>query len=209
MSLLFPPIFDVTSLGKLPKELELIINYINSLDDTITKLLESDEQDFEHRLKQTETDFLACMVQIASAIASSKDPSKVIIQLNEIYFSALAQIENEISQEKSLGNPAAIAVLNSTEIIRDYFNLFFNENIEIYLPEYNPAFRAYVILAVCISSLMKIIKNKNRNYKNSSKLIKKCQDNIWTLESYVETIEIENDPEQRQILERVKSTEAQ
>ena len=78
--------------------------------------MESDEDDFEHRLQQNEIDFFSCMAQIASAIALHKNPSQIVKQLNEIYFSALSQIEQEISQEKSLDNPATTAVIDATEI---------------------------------------------------------------------------------------------
>jgi hypothetical protein len=203
MSLLFPLI----SFNKIPKELEIIIPYINSLENTIIKLLESSVMDFEYKFQQTEIDFFSSMAQIASAIVLHKNPQQLVKQLNEIYFSALAQIEDEISQEKVRGSPAAIAVIDATERIRDYFSLIFDTTINTYLPEYKPAFDAYVKLSVCICSLMKIIKYKNKRYtKNIAKLIQKCQDYTWKLESYVETIEIETDPEQSKILENIKAT---
>jgi hypothetical protein len=209
MSLLFIPIPNIISINKLPQELELIISHINSLDIEITKLLETNEDNFEDKLRQTEKSFSSCMAQIASAIALSKNPSNLIRQLSEIYSSGLIQIQEDISLEISQENTAAITLNNSLDIIRDYFTLIFNGNTKLYLPEYNPAFDAYVALSVCISSLMKIIKNKNKYTKNLSKLLQKCQDYAWKLESYVETIEIEIDPEQAKILERIKAGETQ
>jgi hypothetical protein len=53
---------------------------------------------------------------------------------------------------------------------------------------------------------MAILENHSHaSIKNRNRLVEKCQLHTKELEGYVETIEIETDPQQREILNRVKS----
>jgi hypothetical protein len=192
-----------TPLDNLPEEIRAMIPYIKSLQDTITTLLDSDERDFEYRFTQTKMEFLSRMAQLGLIIGVRNDGVDIIKLLNETYSSVLSQIDDEISQQKSLGEPAAVAIAYAIEIIRDYFNLVYNTDIDIYIPEYNPAFDSYLDLSVCVSALVRA--NEDGKYKKHlDRLTRRCQEYAWQLESYVETIEIETDPEQKSILDRVK-----
>ena len=203
MSLLPPIILPPDMLEKLPLELRIIVPYVNSLRNTITHLLESNEDEFEDRYIQTKMEFLKSMVQVGLAIKDHKDFAK---QLGEVYSSFSSKLEDRLSEEKRLGNHTVLAIINANEILLDFFNLALNPNIDISVPEYAPAFDPYLDLMVCLSTLVHAIENRREaGYeRNLPKLTQRCQGNTWKLESYVETIEIESDPEQKAILERVK-----
>jgi len=203
MSLLPPIILPPDMLEKLPPELRIITPYVNSLRNTITNLLGSNEDDFEDKYTQTKMEFLKGMVQVGLAIKDRKDFAK---QLGEAYSSFYSQLEDRLSQEKRLGDPTVLAIINANEILLDFFNLALNPNVNISVPEYAPAFDPYLDLTVCLSTLVQAIENRREaGYeRNLTKLTQRCQENTWKLESYVETIEIETDPEQKAILERVK-----
>lgn len=202
MSLLPPIIPHSDILEKLPKELAIIVSYVISLRNTITQLLESNEEEFEGRFTQTKMELLKYLVQADLAIKDHKD---VIEQLSEIYSATSTQLEDKLSEEGWLGNPVVVAIANANEIILDFFKLALDPNINISVLEYAPAFESYLDLSVCFTALVQATENKNSDReRNLRKLTQRCQESTWKLESYVETIEIETDPEQRVILERVK-----
>jgi hypothetical protein len=197
-------------LDKLPEEIRtMIMAYTNGLDEKISLLLISDE-DFENRYMQTIMDFVYCMAQIGHFIADRKDAQNIMKQLNEIFPSALSKIENKFKEKPFDNAGVSTAVVNAIEIISNYSDITINQAIA-YKPEYFPAFEAYINLSICLAALDKIVKNTDNDIyqKNSTKLIRRCQHYTKKLESYVETIEIESDPEQRVILERVKGTSTQ
>jgi hypothetical protein len=200
---LIPPIVkpDKTHVTKLPREVKVIMSYIDTLDAPIVEMLTSDKQDFEATFERTKMNFLFCMAQIGAVIGSHKDAPNLIKRLNKIYSQSLSHVKYNISKSKK--NPLSDAIIGGVEVISNYFDLMINPKFNAYSPEYSPAFVSYVELSVCISALIKILQDPIAKKKNVSVLIKKCRNSAQVLESYVETIEIEGDPEQKEILKRV------
>lgn len=198
MSLLPPIILPSDMLEKLPG-LRVIVPYLNSLSNTITNLLGSNEneKEFEERYTQTKIEFLKYMVQTGLAVQHHKDFAK---DLREVYSSFSTQLGDRLSQERRLDKTTVLAIINANEILLDFFNLALNPNIDMSVPKYTPAIDPYLNLIVCVSTLVQATGYE----RNLTKLTDRCRENTWKLESYVETIEIESDPEQRAILDRVK-----
>jgi hypothetical protein len=181
-------------LMKLPEELKIIIPYITSLRNEIAILLKSNENEFEHIVIKTQREFSKYALLVGLALKDSN-----IKQLIQFYSSFSSQFKDKLSGK----NTIALPINNANEIIADYFRLSSDAKINIFA-EYPEAFATYLDVAFYCTVLIQAIENKNANQNIVSKLIKRCQENTWKLEGYVSTIEIETDPEQRAILERVQ-----
>ena len=188
LALLVPPIMSDSNMRKLPKELAIIISYA-----TIRDLLNSSEGEYENIFNETKMQFLKY-----SALVGMTLKDKDIKRLVNIYSSSLSQLE-ELAQR---GDPVILALTNANDMIADFSRLIF-PSIETFLPQYTDAFEPYLDLLVSCTVLLQVNENKNTNQRNISKLTQRCQENIWKLEGYIDTIEIETDPKQRAILERI------
>jgi hypothetical protein len=181
-----------SNMQKLPKELAIIIPYATRLRNTITTLLDSNEGEFENIFNEITAEFLKYSVLVTSTL---KD--KQIEQIVAIYSSSLSQLK-----ELAHDDPVVLVLMNANDMILDFFSLAFDPNI---LPQYADAFEPYLDLLVCCTVLLQVIENRNIDQRNVEKLTQRCRENICKLEGYIDTIEIESDPEQRAILEHVKS----
>lgn len=92
--------------------------------------------------------------------------------------------------------------------MRNYLALILSKLDVIIRDKYKEslAFQNLVNLALCIGILDEIRKEDSMTNKLIvDKLIQKCKEEALQLESFVETMEIETDPEQMAIFERVKA----
>jgi hypothetical protein len=186
MQVLVPPLMSDSDMQKLPKELTIIIPYVTRLRETITSLLDS-KANFEDVFNEVREQFLKYIVLVASTLKE-----KEIERMMAIYTSSLELKEHD--------NPVVLALKNANDIILEVYSLAFDP----ILPQYADVFEPYIDLLVCCTILLQI-EDRNTNQGYVEKLIERCQENIRKLEGWISTIEIETDPEQRAILERVKS----
>jgi hypothetical protein len=164
-----------------------------------------------------------------------KDNPNVSNSLTELSFSGLDLLRKQLLEstttsstnndsDDSIDNSIIMSILNAIDIIPNYVRLAIDPRISVSVtkPEYYPASVAYINIWVCIFALIAAIARKrarnsdptlalsqqqeNEENWKTKLLIQKCQENTWKLESYIETIEIETDSEQRAILERIKSS---
>jgi hypothetical protein len=196
VSLFVPPI-PKSEINKLDEEYRVVIlRYITPLYDAISDLLECDDNEFEYNFERARTQLL-----VFSAL--------VVMTLGEDHFMTMMKKHLELSSQQhqipQAGTFVVKTLLNANEIIVDFLKLTFDIEYREFLPEYADAFMPLLNLIVYCTILLYIVENKSES-RNISRIIQECEDTAGTLEGWVDTIEIETDPEQRAILERVKQT---
>lgn len=179
----------------------IILRYITPLYEAISNLLECDDNEFEYNFERAKTQLLVFSVL-------------VVMTLGEDHFMTLTKKHLELSsqqrripQVKQVGTSVVQPWINANEIIVDFLRLTFDTEYREFLPEYADAFVPLLNLIVYCNILLYIVENKSKSEsRNISRIIRECEDTAGALEGWVDTIEIETDPEQRAILERVKQT---
>jgi len=196
-------------LDKLPEDLRLTFMQYSELfrNEGIIPLLESSQADFTIRFEQAAKHLLEYMVQIGSIIDSKyKDDPDILNNLLQFDLIGLSAIEKELSAASN--EKLEISLTNAIEVIKDYLVLGADPNTqnEIVKPEYAQAFSAIITMIVSICALTMAITSNTSSYMQKTDLFAQALNHYSReLEDYVETIEIETDPEQKARLERIKT----
>ena len=190
-------------LDKLPEEVrKMLLQSVERMNNTISSLLlKSTEDSFAQNYEQAKREFLKNVISIIFYFIAKPNDIK---ELLEIYFKASSDYENKIADKR----PAIYAtIINAIEIMRNYLVLILSKPDIIIRDEYkeSPAFHNLANLALCIGILDEVSRKEDRetNKLIVNKLVQKCEEEASQLESFVETMEIETDPEQMEIFERV------
>ena len=183
----------------LPEELrKLFLAYIAPLYDAISDLLHSrNDDEFEHNFDKVTSKFLLYSIQTE-------------LTLDEDHVNQLAKTYLEYSSHAATAQtPLAQALNDANEIIANFIRLMIEPNYRDYVPKHHDVFIPYIRLLVYATILIYILNESSETDIQPSvvkKIIRKCQETTWNVEGYVDTIEIDADPEASAALERIKQT---
>lgn len=195
-TLVLVPPMSKSEIDKLSEEERaVILRYITPLHEAISDLLESDGYNFEYNFERTKTQFLMFS-------------SLIVMTLKEDHFITLMRKHFKFSSQRrppQTETPVIQALYNANDVIVDFLRLAFDTQYREFLPEYADALLPLLNLIIYCAVLMYVIENKSES-RNLLRVVQECNDTAGVVEGWVDTIEIETDPEQRAILERVKQT---
>lgn len=178
----------------------------NFQSQTIIPLLESSDADFQMKFIESAGHLGNYFMQIGEFLTEKqKMHPNILGDIIEFNIGSFEAIKDVV---ENLPNDVLIGIANTLEILLNYMMMTNNPKMieEISKPEYEPALGSYLYLLLSISALISIFKYENEHYKKKiNTLLQYCNYYAKELEDYVETMEIENSPEDMQRLEKIKN----
>jgi hypothetical protein len=195
---LVPPI-SKSEIEELPERLrEILLKYITPLYKSISVLLRStNEDEFERNLKAVTSDFLEYSALMGLAL--SEEHRMFVLR----YY--LKHSQGAAAADKTL---LAQTIADANEIIANFIWLTTEPKYLDLIPQHPGVYSPFLKLLVYNTILTYIsdIPEKEVEPSMAKKIIRKTQETTWTVEGYVDTIEILADPEASAALERIKQT---
>ncbi len=184
MQVLFP-LFNcnIKLLDNLPEEIKTgMIDYANQLDEITLLLLMADKNEFDKRYENTFNEFFYCMMSLTKKIMETGRPQQIFSMINEIFSTSQLQTLHRI---KNWDEPRRVVIINAIDTIYEY-NKIINNMPYILESVYFLAFKAYVNIAICISSLDRIATITDKTVQNNKELlIEKCEKYTEELKSII------------------------
>jgi len=193
----------------LPEDIKLTIMAYGELFNKkyITPLLTTTDKDFAWRFQYSASGLYSYLISIGDIIIRKRNQYPNLLKdLMEYNVFALKELSNHfliIDNKKHQD-----IIFNSLDIIQQYGQLSAKPKIESLLDrtEYVPAVESMVYVIVCLVAFVQIvIKRKPFTGKVFRQLLENLQKHSTELESYLETVEIESDPDQMTIFEKTKN----
>ena len=194
----------------LPEDIRTTIFAYSNLfqEKGIIPLLESSEENFEKQFQITSTYLYNYMISVGDLIIQKqKEYPNLLLDLVE--YNTLVLNEFSIELKKFSDYYSFKIILESLTVFQEYLMATMNPKFQSILnsTEYLPAVESMVYVMVCFGCFLQSIKNPKHRAKILALLLDKLLIHKKNLESYVETVEIETDPDQMEIFERTKKFE--
>lgn len=193
--------------NKLPIDVQdYLVNYSDTFQKkVVVPLLECSEVDFPKKFAESAGHLGNYIIQIGSFLdEKQKTFPNIMNDLIEFYIASVEAI-NDIFGD--LPDNVSIGIANVLEILLNYVLIVSDPKMvnKISKPEYEPAIESYLYLLLSISALISIYKYENKHYEQKiNTLLQYCNYYTKELEEFVETMEIEADPEDMKRLEKIK-----
>lgn len=183
-----------SEIEELPEELQrILLKYIDPLYKSISTLLHSPE-DFDRRLKDVTSEYLNYTTLTLMALTEGE----VALLINYLTTGEKRRPTASVSSQEE-------ALTDAIDIIANFIWLTVEPSYRDYVSKYQDVFIPYRNLLVYTAVLGYIVNNPGEIESSIiTKVTDKTKEITGTVEGYVDTIEIEADPEQRAILERIK-----
>ncbi len=196
---LVPPM-SKSAIEELPEELrDIILRYIPPLYEAISKLLQStDNNEFERNYEKM---FQALLLFLDLTFMTMKEHHFRILLKN---YSKYASSQTKLIH---VNTSLVEALVSANDVISNFIRLVLDPKTTDFVPKHSDVFLPYLQLLGYCSILVYVVDNEidvDRYAQNVEKVIRKCQENTEIVESYVDTIEIDADPEARATLEKIK-----
>ena len=193
----------------LPEDIKLTIMAYGELFNKkyIMPLLTTTDKDFDWRFQYSVSGLYSYLLSISDIIIRKQNQYPNLLKdLMEYNVTALRELGHQllIIDDKKYQD----IIFNSLGIIQQYSQLSTEPKIESFLnkTEYVPAVQSMVYVLVCLVAFVQIvIKRKPFKGKIFKLLLENLQKHSTELESYLETVEIESDPDQMTIFEKTKN----
>ena len=196
---LVPPM-SKSAIEELPEELrDIILRYIPPLYEAISKLLQStDNNEFERNYEKM---FQALLLFLDLTFMTMKEHHFRMLLKN---YSKYASSQTKLIH---VNTSLVEALVSANDVISNFIRLVLDPKTTDFVPKHSDVFLPYLQLLGYCSILVYVVDNEidvDRYAQNVEKVIRKCQENTEIVESYVDTIEIDADPEARATLEKIK-----
>ena len=196
---LVPPM-SKSAIEELPEELrDIILRYIPPLYEAISKLLQStDNNEFERNYEKM---FQALLLFLDLTFMTMKEHHFRMLLKN---YSKYAPSQTKLIH---VNTSLVEALVSANDVISNFIRLVLDPKTTDFVPKHSDVFLPYLQLLGYCSILVYVVDNEidvDTYAQNVEKVIRKCQENTEIVESYVDTIEIDADPEARATLEKIK-----
>jgi len=203
MSNVLVPLMSKSEIEELPEELrKILLKYVTPLYDSLYKsipvLLGSTNIDeFERNFKIVTSDVLEYSVLMGLALSEEQRMRVVTYYLKH-------------SRVATAADKTALAriIADANEIIANFIWLNIEPKYQDLIPDHPGVYSPFLHLVVYnfILTYINDVSEKELEPSMVSKIKLMTQEATWTVEGYVDTIEILGDPEARTALERIRQT---
>jgi hypothetical protein len=199
---LLPPM-SRSEIEELPEELQKIfLVYIVSLNKAISMLLHArDDEEFERNFKDVMLELFKYCASLELAL--SEERLNLILKNYLAFFS---QTGFTIQGQTPLVHTVVQVLDEASRVIANFVRLVLEPDYRDHVPNHPDALGPYMELLAYTAILIYIRDKSEADIEQSmvEKIITKCQETTWKVESYVDTIEIDADHEATAALERAK-----
>jgi hypothetical protein len=203
MSNVLVPLMSKSEIEELPEELrKILLNYVTPLYESLYKSIpillgSTNIEEFERNFKVVTSDVLEYSVLMGLALSEEQRMRVVSYYLKHSQVAAAAD-----------KTPLARTIVDANEIIANFIWLNIEPKYRDLIPDHPGVYLPFLHLVVYNFILTYIYDVSEKGVEPSmvSKIKLMTQEATWTVEGYVDTIEILGDPEARTALERIRQT---